>query len=90
MHKISYNTEMGNIEYKKAAINYLQNEMTYYWNTAFIVGGGSLSLSMLNNFSLKWLFFLFGIFFTVFLFRGYFCRRIELLKIINNLREAKV
>ncbi|MDR1168530.1 MAG: hypothetical protein LBK53_06565 [Heliobacteriaceae bacterium] len=77
---------MEDLEYKKAAINYLQNEMTYYWNTAFILGGGAFSMA-LTNFSIKWLLFSLGIFFSLHLFREYDKRRTELLKMINKLKE---
>jgi len=80
---------MENLEYKKAAINYLQNEMTYYWSTAVIVGGGSFSVAF-TDFSFKWSLVVCGIIFSLYLLNKYSARRIELLRNINKLKEVQV
>ena len=77
--------------YIKEKANSLRNEMNHIWGAIFVIGGGSVGFSIIENKTVLIYFFLIlGIFWTVVFINAYFIKRTELLKTVNELRKDKV
>ena len=70
-------------------LNSIRNEMTHLWGAAFIVGGGALSLLLIHERVIDWIFGFIGLIVTFVLVRAYGLRRSEMLNLINKIKGDK-
>ena len=69
-------------------LNSIRNEMTHIWGSAFILGGGSMSLLFNGEYNLvKYFFGILGFILTLLVFNAYFTRRIEMQKMLKHLED---
>ncbi len=72
---------------KVEKLNSLRNEMTHIWGSAFILGGGSMTLLFNEYNPVKYFFGMLGFILTIIIFNAYFTRRSEMQQMLKNLEE---
>lgn len=76
--------------YLREKANCLRNEMNHIWGAIFIMGGGAIGFSVLQEKNM-WIyaFIVTGFFLASVFLNAYMARRIELFKILNKLNNGE-
>ena len=75
--------------YLKEKANCLRNEMNHIWGAIFIMGGGALGFSIVEEKStLIYFYIIAGFFWALIFFNSYFVKRTELTKILEKLKKG--
>lgn len=77
--------------YLKEKASCLRNEMNHLWGAIFIMGGGAIGFSIVEEKTiLIYLYIIAGFFWAIVLFNAYFTKRVELTKILEKIKKGEI